>query len=153
VVVDTKGADPGRYTGATVAKPNRAELGDLTGLPVRTADEVLRAGTRLADVLPGTAVLVTLGPDGMVLFRAGSQPVRVPAAPARRVYDVTGAGDTAVAALALALAAGLGVEAAARVANAAAGVVVGKVGTAAVTPAELVAALAADAPDFTPSPP
>jgi D-beta-D-heptose 7-phosphate kinase/D-beta-D-heptose 1-phosphate adenosyltransferase len=150
VVVDPKGADPGRYRGATVVKPNRSELGDLTGWPVRTADEVVRAGTRLADGLPGTAVLVTLGPDGMALFRAGSPPVGLPAVPARRVYDVTGAGDTVAAALVLALAAGLGVEVAARVANAAAGVVVGKVGTAAVTPAELLGALAADAPDFGP---
>jgi len=150
VVVDPKGTDPDRYRGATVVKPNLSELADLTRSTVATDAAVREAGLRLADELPGTTILVTRGAEGMVLFRA-DEPVRVlPAAPARRVYDVTGAGDTAAAALALALGAGLGVETAARVANAAAGVAVCKVGTAVVTPDEVHAALLEAAPAFGP---
>jgi D-beta-D-heptose 7-phosphate kinase/D-beta-D-heptose 1-phosphate adenosyltransferase len=105
---------------------------------------------QVADTLPGTALLVTRGAEGMVLFRAGEIPLGLVAGPARRVFDVTGAGDTAAATLALALGAGLSVETAARVANAAAGVVVCKVGTATATPNELLAALRNDAPEFAP---
>ena len=150
VVVDPKGTDVGRYRGATVVKPNLGELSDLAGRPVRTPAELLEAGHRVAEELMGTVVLVTRGGDGMALFRAGMPPLALPAAPARRVYDVTGAGDTAAAALTLALAAGLTVEAAARVANAAAGLAVCKVGTAVVRPDELLAALLEAAPDFVP---
>ncbi|AMV25175.1 Bifunctional protein HldE [Gemmata sp. SH-PL17] len=150
VVVDPKGTDPDRYRGAAVVKPNLAELGDLTGLPVRTGEQFRRAGLRLAGRLPGTAVLVTRGGDGMVLFRAGADPRALPGGPVHAVCDVTGAGDTAAAALALGLAAGWAVELAARVANAAAGVAVCKVGTAVVAPAELRAALGPGVPDFGP---
>lgn len=150
VVVDPKGHDAGRYRGATVVKPNLCELADLVERPVRTAAEVIDAGRRLADALAGTAVLVTRGSQGMTLFRSGVAPVTLPAAPARRVFDVTGAGDTAAATLALALAAGLSVETAARVANAAAGLAVCKVGTAVVAPAELLAALLEATPDYEP---
>jgi rfaE bifunctional protein kinase chain/domain len=150
VVVDPKGTDVGRYRGATIVKPNLGELGDLTGCPVRTPSELLEAGHRIAQDLLGTAILVTRGGEGMALFRAGLPALALPAAPARRVYDVTGAGDTAAAALTLALAAGLTVEAAARVANAAAGLAVCKVGTAVVTPDELLAALLEVVPEFVP---
>jgi D-beta-D-heptose 7-phosphate kinase/D-beta-D-heptose 1-phosphate adenosyltransferase len=151
VVVDPKGRDASRYRGATVVKPNLSELAELTGRPAESRDEVLAAGTLLAEELPGTVVLVTRGPEGMALFRSGGEPALLPAAPRRRVFDVTGAGDTAAAALALALAAGLTVELAARLANAAGGVSVGKVGTAVVTPAELAEALLEDAPPFGPA--
>jgi D-beta-D-heptose 7-phosphate kinase/D-beta-D-heptose 1-phosphate adenosyltransferase len=151
VVVDPKGCDPSRYRGATVVKPNLSELAELTGRPAETQNEVLAAGARLAEELPGTAVLVTRGPEGMALFRAGEGPALLPAAPRRRVFDVTGAGDTAAAALAHALAAGLSVELAARLANAAGGVSVGMVGTAVVSPAELADALLEDAPPFEPA--
>lgn len=150
VVVDPKGADAGRYAGATVVKPNAGELADLTGRPVRTEREAAAAGVALAERLAGSAVLVTRGPDGMALFRAGHRPLGVPAAHRHRVFDVTGAGDTVAAALALALGAGLPVEAAARVANAAGGVAVSKVGTAVVTPDELLAALREGVPEFAP---
>jgi D-beta-D-heptose 7-phosphate kinase/D-beta-D-heptose 1-phosphate adenosyltransferase len=148
VVVDPKGSDVSRYHGATVVKPNLGELGELTGQTIRTNDELLDAGDRLAEELEGTTVLVTRGAEGMALFRSGETAQFLPAAPARRVYDVTGAGDTAAAALALALAAGLSLETAARVANAAAGVAVSKVGTATVSPAELLDALLEEAPEF-----
>lgn len=148
VVVDPKGRDVGRYRGATVMKPNLSELAGLVGFPIRHTGDMITAGNRLAEELPGTAVLVTRGSVGMALFRAGSPALALPAAPARRVYDVTGAGDTVAAALALALAAGLSDETAARVANAAAGLAVCKVGTAVVSPDELLSALLEAAPAF-----
>jgi rfaE bifunctional protein kinase chain/domain len=150
VVVDPKGTNVGRYRGATVVKPNLGELRDLSGRPASTPSEVMEAGHGVAQEMPGTAVLVTRGGDGMALFRAGTAAMVLPAAPARRVYDVTGAGDTAAAALALALGAGLTIELAARVANAAAGLAVCKVGTAVVKPDELLATLLEAAPDFVP---
>jgi D-beta-D-heptose 7-phosphate kinase/D-beta-D-heptose 1-phosphate adenosyltransferase len=149
VVVDPKGRDPARYRGATVVKPNAGELAELTGLPTGTAGEVRAAGARLADELPGTWVLVTRGADGMALLARGERARFLAAGPARQVADVTGAGDTVAAALALALGAGLAVELAARVSNAAGGVAVWKVGTATAAPAELVAALLEAAPDWT----
>jgi D-beta-D-heptose 7-phosphate kinase/D-beta-D-heptose 1-phosphate adenosyltransferase len=150
VVVDPKGADSSRYRGATVVKPNAGELAELTGAPVRTPAQLLAAGCKLADELPGTRVLVTRGAEGMALFVGGDRPRLLTAAPAQQVADVTGAGDTVAATLALALGAGLGFERAARLANAAGGVAVSKVGTAVVTPSELSAALAS-APAFDPT--
>jgi D-beta-D-heptose 7-phosphate kinase/D-beta-D-heptose 1-phosphate adenosyltransferase len=131
IVVDPKGTDPSRYRGATVSDT-----------------DLLAAGHDLAAELEGSVVLVTRGSDGMALFRSGRPASLLPAAPARRVYDVTGAGDTAAAALALALAAGTSVEVAARLANAAASLAVCKVGTAVVKPEELLDALLEAAPDF-----
>ena len=152
VVVDPKGGDPARYRGATVLKPNLAELAELTGRVVCTAAEIRAAGWRLAEELPGTVVLVTRGSEGMALFCTGEAALVLPAGPARSVFDVTGAGDTAAATLALALGAGLTVGTAARLANAAAGRAVCKVGTAVVTPAEVLAALREAAPPFEPLP-
>jgi D-glycero-beta-D-manno-heptose-7-phosphate kinase len=149
VIVDPKGRDATRYRGATVVKPNLSELADLVGTAVRTTGELIAAANQLAETLPGTAVLVTRGAEGMALFRAGAPALELAAAPARRVYDVTGAGDTAAAALALALAAGMPVETAARVANAAGGLAVCKVGTAVVSPPELLDALLEASPDWT----
>ena len=87
-------------------------------------------------MLPGSALLLTRGAQGMSLFVAGQAPVHIPTV-GQSVYDVTGAGDTVISALALALAAGASLEAAARLANQAAGIVVGKLGTAPVTLEEL----------------
>src|SRR5262249_21774506 len=95
-------------------------------------------GTRLVDILHGTAVLITRGQKGMSLFRHGQEPFHV-AANARNVFDVTGAGDTVVSMLALCLTVPLGLPAAVRCANLAARIVVTKVGTATLTPRELLA--------------
>jgi rfaE bifunctional protein kinase chain/domain len=152
VIVDPKGKDPSRYRGASVVKPNVSELADLVGDMIRSPAGVIEAGHRLAEELAGTAILVTRGSEGMALIRAGMPALFLAAAPARRVYDVTGAGDTAAATLALALAAGLPVETAARIANAAAGLAVCKVGTAVVTPDEVLAALQEAAPEWMPHP-
>lgn len=128
------------YPGATVVTPNRGETQGFYGKPFATADATA-VGRALLRRTDWGAVLMTLGEDGMVLCARGIKPALIPAR-VREVFDVTGAGDTVVATLALGLAAGASVEASARLANAAAGVVVGKVGTAVCSPRELVAALA-----------
>jgi rfaE bifunctional protein kinase chain/domain len=142
VVVDPKGTEYAKYAGAAVVKPNLLEAGKVLNRELRDRPAVERAGAELLDRLPGTgAVLVTQGADGMTLFERGRPAVHVPAL-AREVFDVTGAGDTVAATIAVALAAGGALESACRLAAAAAAVAVGKAGTATVTPAELAAVLA-----------
>jgi D-beta-D-heptose 7-phosphate kinase/D-beta-D-heptose 1-phosphate adenosyltransferase len=140
LVADPKATDVRRYRGATVVKPNRGEAARLTGTDVASDADARAAGALLVGLLGGAAVLLTLGAGGMLLCRPGAEPLAIPAV-ARVVFDVTGAGDAVAAVLGLALAGGAPVEAAARLANAAAGVAVGKVGTATVSPDELVATL------------
>ncbi len=130
------------YPGATVVTPNRSEAQGFFGREFRTEDAG-EAGRRLIEKAGWEALLITLGSEGMVLCRKKGRPVHIPAR-VREVFDVTGAGDTVVAVMALGLSAGLSMEAAARTANAAAGVVVGKAGTAVCTPRELEAALRAE---------
>jgi D-beta-D-heptose 7-phosphate kinase/D-beta-D-heptose 1-phosphate adenosyltransferase len=142
VIVDPKGGDPIRYRGADLLKPNRRELGEATGLPVASESEVVEAARVLIERCDFGAVLVSLGQEGMALVAADGT-VQVQRAQVREVYDVSGAGDTAVAALAAALGAGRGIVDAARLANIAAGIVVGKVGTAVVYASELAASLGA----------
>lgn len=140
VLVDPKGRDFARYRGATVVTPNHRELATATGRPAETDAEVQAAGEALRRELDLDALLVTRGPAGMMLLEAGESPL-VEHAQAREVFDVTGAGDTVLAVLALCAAAGLPLAAAARAATAAAGLAVGRVGTAVVQPGELAAAL------------
>jgi D-beta-D-heptose 7-phosphate kinase/D-beta-D-heptose 1-phosphate adenosyltransferase len=135
VVVDPKGVDYAKYRGATVLTPNVHDAERAAMFPVETYDDLLEVARRLEQTLPGTALLITRGAQGMTLVGDGRR-VDI-AADARDVYDVTGAGDTVVATLALALGGGVGIEDAVRLANAAAGIVVGKVGTATVTLDEL----------------
>jgi D-beta-D-heptose 7-phosphate kinase/D-beta-D-heptose 1-phosphate adenosyltransferase len=136
VVVDPKGRDFSIYRGATVITPNRKELAESTRLPVATMQEVTAAAVALARVVASQAVLVTLSEDGMLLQERRGKPVHVPAYSAR-VRDVSGAGDTVAAVLAVMLAVGADFEAAMRAANAAASVVVEKPGTATLSAAEL----------------
>lgn len=141
VVVDPRGNDAGRYAGASVITPNRRELGELSGRRIGTPEQIRAAAH---DVMSKgiDAVLVTLSQDGMILFTAeGEYHLK---AEAREVYDVSGAGDTVVALLACALASGLRLPDAARLASVAAGIVVGKTGTAVVHPEELIFALRAE---------
>ena len=140
VVVDPKGADYARYRGASLIKPNRRELGEATKLPVASEAEVAAAARALIAEHGFGAVLVSLGQEGMLLAEASGATQKL-GAEAREVYDVSGAGDTVVAVLAAALAAGAGAADAARLANVAAGIVVGKVGTAVVHGNELVETL------------
>ena len=142
VVVDPKQRDFAVYRGATVITPNLGELEKASGAGTASAAELAHAVGRVTPVLEGAALLVTRGADGMTLYRDGTAAHHV-AATAREVFDVTGAGDTVVATLALALAAGLAMEHAMLLASAAAGVSVSKRGTSTITPDELTAALAA----------
>jgi D-beta-D-heptose 7-phosphate kinase/D-beta-D-heptose 1-phosphate adenosyltransferase len=136
VIVDPKAHDYAIYHGATIITPNRKELSDHTRRPVSTAEEIAAAAADLAATVKSEAVLATLSEDGMFLHVEGGEPVHIPAYPVK-VRDVSGAGDTVVATLSVLLASGIDFESAVRVANAAASVVVGKSGTAVVTPAEL----------------
>lgn len=140
VVVDPKGTDYRPYRGATVLKPNRRELALATGMPVGSETEIVAAARHLIATCDFGAVLVSLSQDGMMLVEAEGAVHPLPAA-AREVYDVSGAGDTAIATLAAALAAGTSLTDAARLANLAAGIVVGKIGTAVTHAAELGEAL------------
>ena len=139
VLVDPKGKDYSKYKGAALLTPNRREAAEACNFDDH-GDVVDRAGAKLMDELNLDALLVTEGEEGMTLFRRSHSPLRM-AAEARDVYDVTGAGDTVIATLAVAIGAGADVELAARLANAAAGLVVEQVGTTAVTLSGLEAAL------------
>jgi D-beta-D-heptose 7-phosphate kinase/D-beta-D-heptose 1-phosphate adenosyltransferase len=135
VVVDPKGRDYSIYQGATLITPNRQELADATHTAAVSDTEVEQAAVALRVSVGAKAVLVTRSEAGMTLVTDG-KPVHVPAYPVR-VRDVSGAGDTVVATLAAMLAMRADFESAMRAANAAASIVVGKRGTATVTPAEL----------------
>ena len=139
VIVDPKGADYARYAYADVITPNRRELALATDMPVGTEAELEAAAQHLRAVHHFGAVLVTRSEDGMSLVTADA--VHHFPAEAADVFDVSGAGDTVVAALAAALAGGLALPIAARLANIAAGIVVGKVGTAVARGTDLLAAL------------
>jgi len=138
VIVDPKRRDFSIYAGATVITPNLSEL--EAAAPGVHPFDVDRAAESLLGVLDGAALLVTRSADGMTLFRAGQPPVHVPAI-AKEVFDVTGAGDTVVATVALALGAGVPFELAIELASVAAAISVSKRGTSTVSPAELLAAL------------
>jgi rfaE bifunctional protein kinase chain/domain len=149
VVVDPKGTDYAKYSGATVITPNAHDAGRAANVHVDEYNDLLEVARRLTAVCDGAGLLVTRGASGMTLFGPNG-PADI-SAEAHEVYDVTGAGDTVVAALAVALAQGLTLEQAVRVANAAAGIAVEKVGTATVTFEELEQRLAQSAPR-TPAP-
>ena len=136
VVVDPKGHDFSVYRGATLITPNRKELADATHRHAVTDAEIAAAAAELARSVASEAVLVTRSEQGMTLHVEGHPPVHVPAYPVK-VRDVSGAGDTVVAVLAVLLAMGAEFEPAVRAANAAAAVVVGKRGTATASLAEL----------------
>jgi len=139
VVVDPKSLDFGDYRGVGILTPNRAELQAATQMDVADDEQAVAAARHVIENCGINAVLATRGGDGMSLVQANGSTVHIPTS-AREVFDVSGAGDTVVATLATALAVGLELADAAELANLAAGVVVGKVGTAVVHPADLVSA-------------
>lgn len=145
VVVDPKGHDAPRYRGAHALTPNLNELHSLTGLPVASRAERDHAAGVLRDVTGAEALLLTCGDEGMLLYRVDGPAVAI-GAEAREVYDVTGAGDTVAAVFGLTRFGGATWEEAARIANSAAGVVVGKLGTATVDRGELVRRVAGRTP-------
>jgi rfaE bifunctional protein kinase chain/domain len=134
VLVDPKGDDYSRYRGATLITPNRSEFRAVAG-GWRTEGELTRKANDLMRRLRIQALLITRSEEGMTLYRPGVR-LHVPAQ-AREVYDVSGAGDTVIATLGVMLAQGRDLEDAVRLANRAAGIVVGKFGTAVVSPQEL----------------
>lgn len=139
VFVDPKGSDFGKYRGASLITPNQGEFEGVVGQCTDDADMVSRA-REMIDELDLSALLVTRSEKGMLLIEQGDEP-RFLSTRAREVFDVTGAGDTVIAVLAAALAVGSDLGSAAALANLAAGLVVGKIGVASVTPSELRVAL------------
>jgi D-beta-D-heptose 7-phosphate kinase/D-beta-D-heptose 1-phosphate adenosyltransferase len=140
VAVDPKINNFNLYSGATVVTPNRQEAEAAAGKEITNEASLMEVGKILLERFDSQAILITRGEEGMVLFEREGDIINVPTV-AKEVYDVTGAGDTVISALTLALAAGNTFPEAAVVANYAAGIVVGKVGTATVTPEELKKAI------------
>jgi D-beta-D-heptose 7-phosphate kinase/D-beta-D-heptose 1-phosphate adenosyltransferase len=136
VVVDPKGPDYSGYAGATVVTPNRKEMELAVGESLARWEDLVKAGARLRENLSLDHLLITLGSDGMLLFPGPGPEIHIPTR-AREVFDVSGAGDTVAAVMALGLARLQNPRLAATLANIAAGVVVGKVGTAPIFRAEL----------------
>jgi rfaE bifunctional protein kinase chain/domain len=137
VIVDPKGRNFDKYRGCTAITPNLKETSVAAGIEVDSEEDLETAAAILLRNLPGTTLVITRGAQGMSVFREGSKPMTVPTV-ARTVFDVVGAGDTAVATLAVAMAARVQLETAIRLANIAAGIVVQKHGTVAITAEELI---------------
>ena len=135
VLVDPKGDDFSRYRGATIVTPNRTELREVVGR-WKNEDELAAKAQGLREQLGRQALLVTRSEEGMTLYEQGGR--RHEPARAREVFDVSGAGDTVIAVFSAAISTGADWQDAAMLANAAAGVVVGKMGTATATPAEVM---------------
>ena len=138
-IVDPKGADFSRYCNASVITPNRSEAMAVCGFPIRDSDDAIRAAESIRARFSIAAVVVTIGEQGMVVVSNGR--VAVIPTQAKGVFDVTGAGDTAVAMLAVALAEGMPLEDACVLANAAAGIQVSRIGAARISRSEVMAAI------------
>ncbi len=139
LAVDPKVDDFCIYRGASLITPNKREAERASGLMIVDDDSLVKAGNRLLEKTGAEHILITRGEEGMTLIEKGHHS-HLPTL-AREVFDVTGAGDTVIATLTLAVAAGANMREAANLANHAAGIVVGKVGTAAATTEELRASL------------
>lgn len=131
-MVDPKGKDYSKYKDATLLTPNRKEATEACGLEESEKSAVEKAGKLLLEKISTESVLITQGEKGMTLFQNDGETYRFDAL-ARKVYDVTGAGDTVIAALAVAIGSGLNFFEAAKFANIAAGLVVEQIGTTAIT--------------------
>ncbi len=140
IVVDPKGDDYARYRGASLITPNQREAGLALGLDLTRPEAAEKRAAGLLDDYGWRALMVTRGGQGLSLFSTGAPPLHVPAR-ARQVFDVSGAGDTVVAVSGLGLACGWPLDKVARLANLAGGVVVGKVGTAALSVEDLLRAV------------
>ena len=139
-VVDPKKENYSRYRHPTLITPNKFEASEASGITISDEKSLLGAGKKLVRMWQAKAVLITRGAEGMSLFQARRESKHFPTEP-RDIFDVTGAGDTVIATLAVALASGATTTEAARVANEAAGIVVGKFGPATASTSELLAAL------------
>lgn len=137
ITADIKPGNAAYFKGVTLITPNRLEASQILGSRIRDDEDLKKGGAELRKMMGAEYVLITLGEDGMALFRNGKPMMKIPAV-STQVYDVTGAGDTVLSVAALSLAAGHAIEDAVHLANYAAGVVVRKRGTAAVTPEEII---------------
>lgn len=140
LVIDPKPHQAERFKGATLITPNNLEAELLSGIKIIDQPSLQAAGEKLLQKLDSTAVLITRGEAGMTIFERNKPMVTIPTV-AQEVFDVTGAGDTVIAAVALGLGVGLSFPEAAAMANFAAGIVVGKLGTATVEQKELMEAI------------
>ena len=145
IIVDPKGLDFTKYSGVTLITPNKKEASLASNVEITDDATLLKAAEILLEKVEMEKLLITCGKDGMILFEKNAPPYRIHTE-ARQVFDVSGAGDTVLAVLGLALATGADFQQAASLANTAAGIVVGKIGTATVTPRELASALAPEGP-------
>jgi D-beta-D-heptose 7-phosphate kinase/D-beta-D-heptose 1-phosphate adenosyltransferase len=139
-IADPKGRDFTKYSGVSLLTPNSREASLASGVEISDPKNISTAGKILIEKSGIEKLLITCGKDGMVLFEPGRKPFKI-STKAREVYDVSGAGDTVMAVLGLGMAAGLPLKEAITLANTAAGIVVGKVGTATVSKRELLQAL------------
>lgn len=137
VLVDPKGTDFTRYRGATLLTPNRKEAEAASGISITDAASLAQAAAVIIDAAGLQHLLITRSEEGMSLFSEGGEIVHIPTV-AREVFDVSGAGDTVLATLAVGVASGFSMAESARLANVAAGIAVGKLGTSIVTPQEIV---------------
>jgi D-glycero-beta-D-manno-heptose-7-phosphate kinase len=137
ITVDPKETHFSWYRGVTTLTPNHHEAGAAVGFKIKDETSLEKAGRLMLKKLRPDSVLITRGENGMTLFQNKKKSVHIPAV-AQEVFDVSGAGDTVIGALTLALATGANILDAAHVANCAAGIVVGKIGVAVITPAELL---------------
>jgi D-beta-D-heptose 7-phosphate kinase/D-beta-D-heptose 1-phosphate adenosyltransferase len=140
VMVDPKSKDYSVYRGATVITPNTKEASEASGISIMDELSLKKAGRKLLKKLSCDALVITRGEEGMTIFEPNREPFSVGTV-AKEVYDVTGAGDTVIGAIALALSIGAKIRTAAELANYAAGIVVGKMGTATATREELLKAI------------
>jgi len=136
VLVDPKGFNYEKYRGADLITPNRKEAAQAANFDIKDMSQLINAGQLLMKNVGLPGLLITCGQDGMVLFEHGKAPYHIETR-AQQVFDVSGAGDTVISVMGLALAAGAGYRESATLANAAAGLVVGKVGTATISQDEL----------------
>jgi D-beta-D-heptose 7-phosphate kinase/D-beta-D-heptose 1-phosphate adenosyltransferase len=143
VSVDPKGEDFSKYRGATIVTPNLHEAEVASKITLDVEKNLQKVGLKLLATMDSDYLLVTQGEKGMTLFYPGKPSFHIPTV-AQEVFDITGAGDTVISTLTLALAAGISIETAVEIANHAAGIVVGKVGTATVSLEELDHVLSKD---------
>jgi D-beta-D-heptose 7-phosphate kinase/D-beta-D-heptose 1-phosphate adenosyltransferase len=141
-IVDPKGRDFSKYSGVSLLTPNKKEAALASGIEIVDEPTLIKAGKRILENVKIEKLLITCGKDGMVLFE-DKKPYYI-TAQSKQVFDVSGAGDTVIAVLGLAIASGASFVKAASVANTAAGIVVGKVGTSTVSKNELLSALTPD---------
>ncbi|MFZ7111904.1 MAG: D-glycero-beta-D-manno-heptose-7-phosphate kinase [Desulfatiglandales bacterium] len=140
LAVDPKTGNFEHYEGVDVMTPNHHEAGGFCGIEIVDQETLLEAGGKMLQVLNCRSVLITQGKDGMTLFKRDGEVIHIPTV-ARKVFDVTGAGDTVISTLSLGLASGMDLKSAAIISNIAAGIVVGEVGTSTVKAEELKKAI------------